>query len=117
MFKSNFVKLAIVLTIAFSMVTETMAQTTRIRFARGRSSATVSGTVGGKNARNYILGVSAGQTMTVRITSTNGAVTANAGAASGKDFTFTLEYGGDVEITVYNSGNQSSRYSMTVIVR
>jgi hypothetical protein len=116
MFKSHFVKLVIVLTIAFSMVSETIGQT-RIRFARGRSSATVSGNVGGKNGRDYILGVSAGQTMTVRITSDNGAVTANAGSASGKDFTFTLEYGGDVDITVYNSGNRASRYSMTVIVR
>ena len=116
MFKNNFVKLAIVLAIAFSMVTDTIAQT-RIRFARGRSSATVSGNIGGKNGRDYILGVSAGQTMTVRITSGNGAVTANAGTASGRDFTFTLESGGDVDITVWNNGNRASRYSMTVIIR
>ena len=50
------------------------AQTkTRVRFARGAHSATVSATVRGYAYRDYIVGSGAGQTMTVSVSGTNSA--------------------------------------------
>ena len=44
---------------------------TRVRFARGTHSATVTGTVRGYAYRDYIVGSAAGQTMTVSVSGTN----------------------------------------------
>ena len=44
---------------------------TRIRFARGRNSATVSGSLSAGGERSYILGASEGQTMTIRLSASN----------------------------------------------
>jgi outer membrane lipoprotein SlyB len=116
MLKSLTLKFTVVCGFVFSMVVDSAAQT-RIRFGRGRTSATVSGRVAGENGRDYILKAAAGQTMYVKIRSDNGEVTANAGQAAGKDFSFTLDNDGDIEITVYNSGRRASRYTMTVSIR
>jgi hypothetical protein len=43
--------------------------TTRIRFAKGKNSATVSGSVVRGDRENFLVGAKAGQTMTVRISS------------------------------------------------
>ncbi|MDQ6787962.1 MAG: hypothetical protein M3033_14245 [Acidobacteriota bacterium] len=116
MLKNIWLKVFLSLLIIAAMFSDSAAQT-RIRFGRGRTSATVSGNIGVENGRDYILRVAAGQTMSVKIHSANGAVTANAGTASGKDFTFSLDNDGDVEITVSNSGRHATRYTMTITVR
>jgi hypothetical protein len=51
---------------------ELSAQTKqRVRFAKGASSATVSGTVRGYEYRDYIVGARAGQTISVKLNSRN----------------------------------------------
>ncbi len=47
---------------------------TRIRFARGRTSATVSGRVNGQMDRSYVLGAKYGQWLTASVSSRNGCV-------------------------------------------
>ena len=47
---------------------------TRIRFARGRTSATVSSTIASEAQRKYVLGARAGQTISANISSRNGCV-------------------------------------------
>ena len=90
----------------------------RIRFARGRTSATVSGTLIGGASRSYVLGASRGQTMTVRVTSTNGSVWIDIGGNDvGKAETITLRSTDDYIITVHNDGNGSTRYSLYVSIR
>jgi hypothetical protein len=56
--------------LALSLAVITSADiTSRIRFAKGKSSATVSGSVVRGDRENFLVGAKAGQTMTVKITS------------------------------------------------
>jgi hypothetical protein len=91
---------------------------TRIRFARGRTSTTVSGALSGGASRSYILGARRGQTMTVRVTSTSGSVWIDIGGNDvGKGETITLRSTDDYIITVHNDGNGSTRFSLYVSIR
>ena len=101
--------------LVFAMLGSDVLAQSRISFRRGRSSATVGGPIGAKGYREYLIRGRAGQVMTIKISSGNGAVTANAGSASGKDFSVEMT-GGDHLITVYNSGG-ATRYTMTVMIR
>lgn len=114
MLKNIGFKILIASMILVSLASDSLAQS-RINFRRGASSATVGGGIGNNGYREYILRGRAGQVMSIRITSGNGAVTANAGSASGKDFSLEMN-GGDHVITVYNTG-RATRFSMTVSIR
>jgi hypothetical protein len=61
------------LAIILSSLTSAAAQgsSQRIRFARGHSSTTLSGRIVGFDAKDYVVGASAGQKMTVRLKSSN----------------------------------------------
>ena len=90
---------------------------TRIQFARGRTSTTVSGTVSGDGSRDYILGARRGQTMTVRVTSNTGDVHVDIGGNDvGTGTTITLRSTDDYIITVHNEG-RATRYSLYVSIR
>ena len=88
----------------------------RIRFQRGRSSATVRGPIGGGGYTEYVIDGRAGQVMTIEITSGNGAVVVNAGHASGKSFSLEMT-GGDHLLSVVNTGRRATNYTMTVSIR
>src|ERR1700704_1813980 len=47
---------------------------TRIRFARGRTSASVSSSIGGNSQRKYFLAAREGQTLSANVSSRNGCV-------------------------------------------
>jgi len=59
--------------IIFSALVPTAAQSNpqRIRFARGHSSTTISGRIAGFDTKDYVVGASAGQEMTLRLKSSN----------------------------------------------
>ncbi len=106
----------LVLTLALILFSSDSTAQTRINFRRGRSSATVGGSIGANGGyREYVLRGSPGQVMSIRISSGNGAVTANAGRASGRNFSLSMS-GGDHSITAYNSG-RATRFTMTVAIR
>jgi hypothetical protein len=88
----------------------------RIRFQRGKSSATVRGPIGGGGYTEYVIDGRAGQVMTIEITSGNGAVVVNAGTASGKSFSIDMT-GGDHLLSVVNTGRRATSYTMTVSIR
>lgn len=88
----------------------------RINFRRGRSSATVSGKIGANGYLEYVLEGRAGQVMSIRITSGNGAVVVNAGTASGKNFSLNMT-GGDHTLSIVNTGNSKTSYTLTVSIR
>lgn len=113
--------LAIALILA-TLTTDTMAQT-RIRFARGRSSATFTGTLPSGSTRAYIISVRRNQTMTVNVTSGNNNIQIDVDDVDGH-----IEYGdgysqiytnnnGDHWITLENQGGRVTKYTMTVTVR
>jgi len=85
----------------------------RIRFQRGKSSATVRGPIGPNGYTEYLIDGRAGQVMTIEITSGNGAVVVNAGTASGKSFSIDMT-GGDHLLSVVNTGRRATNYTMTV---
>ena len=88
----------------------------RIRFARGKSSATVRGPISGDGYLEYTVNGRAGQVMTIEITSGNGAVVVNAGTASGKSFSIDMT-GGDHLLSVVNTGRRATNYTLTVSIR
>jgi hypothetical protein len=113
--------LAIALILA-TLTTDTMAQT-RIRFARGRISATLSGTLPSGSTRAYVISVRRNQSMTVNVTSGNNNIQIDVDDVDGH-----IEYGdgysqiitnnnGDHWITLENQGNRVTKYTMTVTVR
>lgn len=60
---------------------ELFAQT-RIRFARGRTSATVSGTISGSGSRTYVLGARYGQYLSANVSSRNDCIVFSSGATN-----------------------------------
>ena len=88
----------------------------RITFRRGASAATVRGRIGPKGYLEYLINGRAGQVMTIRITSGNGAVTVNAGTASGKDFSLDMS-GGDHLLSIVNTAGTATNYALTVSIR
>ncbi|CAN5578768.1 hypothetical protein BH10ACI1_BH10ACI1_26900 [soil metagenome] len=113
-------KFAVIAVIALSLVSETVAQT-RLRFARGGTSTTVSGTLAARSARRYVLSLSEGQTFSIGVTSGNNNVSIKASDVHGTfeekyDGYFEVETdaNGDHYITLRNNGNRSTRFTMTV---
>lgn len=107
-----------VLTLALVLVVssaDVLAQK-RIRFQRGKSSATVRGPIGPNGYTEYVIDGRAGQVMTIEITSGNGAVIVNAGSASGKSFSIDMT-GGDHLLSVVNTGRRATNYTLTVSIR
>ncbi len=97
----------------------------RISFARGRSSATVKGYIADRmTTHEYLLGASAGQTLTVRLSSArkdvsicvtypSGQMPAN---SCGRSFSGTLPADGDYSIIV-DSKREDTAYSIFVSIR
>lgn len=88
----------------------------RISFRRGSSSATVKGRIAAKGYTEYVINGRAGQLMTIKISSGNGAVTVNAGSASGKDFSLEMS-GGDHLLSIVNTAAGATTYTLTVSIQ
>jgi hypothetical protein len=116
-FKSIVIKSFVVLMIIGITDSAAFSQT-RIRFTRGRSSATVSGSLRVSGERSYILRASAGQTMTVRVNSGSDNVWVDIGG-NGVDRGTTVELRSTDEyiITVHNTGGNAASYSLYVAIR
>ncbi len=112
--KTGLQVMALALTLILSGA-DLMAQT-RINFRRGRSSATVSGKIGARGYREYVLSGRAGQLLSIEITSGNGAVIVNAGTASGKSFSLDMT-GGDHMLSIVNTSGRPTSYTLTVSIR
>lgn len=90
---------------------------TRINFKRGQSSAQVAARIQPNGSRQYVVGASAGQTITLRVTSPTGSVTVSTRAhSSGTDFSYQLEQDGDVNVFIENAGT-ATQYKLTVAIR
>lgn len=88
------------------------AAQTRIRFARGRTSATVSGAVGGGGVRRYVLGARSGQELSGNVSSRSGCVKFTEGSTA---MTFTTE-SGDNWISVTNYCSRPTTFVLTVSI-
>src|SRR5215213_3261422 len=113
------IKLLAIALILTSLTTDTMAQT-RIRFARGRSSTTISGILASGASRKYAMRVADGQAITISVNSGNGSIQIDADDVHGhidygdEYLEYTSDDNGDQWITLVNQGDGRTRYSMTV---
>lgn len=115
--KLNFIIKALAVLVIIGMMDSAAFSQTRIRFARGRTSSTVSGNLGSGGSRDYILGASRGQTMTVSVRSRNRDVHVDIGGNDvGTGTTIRLRSTDDYIITVHNEGGPTS-YSLYVSIR
>lgn len=97
----------------------------RVRFARGKSSTTVSDSVPPHHVYSYVLYVKSGQQIRARVRSENGKVDLdgdNIGAGqfeeSGtKTFNVPVDQTGDYRVYVRNRGTSATRFTLTVTVR
>lgn len=113
--RTVFLKICALLLVLIVSSADVLAQK-RIRFGRGKSSATVRGPIGPNGYTEYVIDGRAGQVMTIEITSGNGAVIVNAGSASGKSFSLEMT-GGDHLLSVVNTGRRATNYTLTVSIR
>lgn len=113
--RSLIIKIFAVLMIV-GMTDSAVFSQTRLRFARGRTAATVSGNLSNGASKSYILGASEGQRMTVKVTGGNGVWVDIGGNDVGKGTSITLRSTDDYIITVHNDGN-ASKFSLTVSIR
>lgn len=104
------------LSMIFAMSNSVSLAQTRIRFGRGRSSATVSGSLSADGSRMYVLRAGAGQTLYARVSSGNGQVTITGANGNGSDDYEITTDDGDNSIGIYNPGG-ATRFTLTVSIR
>lgn len=105
------VKTLILLLILLVSSSDLLAQT-RIRFARGRTSASVGGAVGAGGGRSFVLSAIYGQYLSANVSSSNGCVTFGNGSTSTG---FTTRSGNNF-IYVSNNCGRSTRFTLTVSI-
>lgn len=111
--KKLLVKLLVVVMMVFT-ISETGFADIRIRFARGRTSATMTGKIGTGGRVCYVANARAGQTVTATVSSRSGQVRIfESGETS---YQAEVEYSGDQSVCVDNLRGATT-YSLTVSIR
>lgn len=124
---------ALVGALALPAVAQDHSRTERVQFARGSSSAVLHGNIHGYDTVDYVLGARGGQTLSVRLQTSNASAYFNVarqgadealfvGSTSGDSFTGRLPSSGDYVVRVYLMRNAARRdehanYTLTVSVR
>ena len=85
---------------------------TRIRFARGRTSASVSSSIGGNSQRKYFLAAREGQTLSANVSSRNGCVVLGNQQTS----TSYVTDSGDNYIDLFNRCRTPTSFTLTVSI-
>jgi len=116
MLKKFIVQFVLLATISLMSGVELYAQT-RVRFARGRSSATFSGTIPAKASRNFVVGARNGQIARVSVNNRRLSIYSDAAPKGEAGSTSFETNSGDNEFGIYNPTNQTISYTMTVSIR
>ena len=117
MLKKTSLKILILLVISLTAVSYSFAQTTRVRFARGRNSATMRGTIGANGGvRHYVLRATTGQVLTATLSSGNGKVDFTQGAVHDTQLSRTVDANGDVYVDIDNHGGRTN-YTLTISIQ
>lgn len=106
------IAVATFLLLVLASATELFAQT-RIRFVRGRTSTSVSGTIGSIGERDFVLRAYAGQFLSANVSSRGGCVKFSTVSTSAG---FTTE-DGDNWLRLMNMCRRSASFTMTVSIR
>lgn len=100
------------------------AKPERVQFAKGTSSKTIKGTLKGDQSRQFVVNVRAGQTMTVKLTASNGSTYFNVtapgaqqamfiGSTSGDTMTEVIPSSGDYTVDLFMMRNAARRGEVT----
>ena len=111
----------IALSLVFLLTAADAAAQRRIRFKRGSTSATVSGSIGvnrgvaGANYRSYVVRAGAGQTISATLSSGNGRVW----FVENDQTSYTVQADGtrDYVLRIYNGGANTINYTLTVSIQ
>jgi hypothetical protein len=119
--KLNFItKTVLVRTIAVLLLIGVMNtlgfSQTRVRFARGKSSATVSGKLNGGGSRSYVVGARARQMMTVRVRTGNVWLDIGGNDVQ-KGITIECRSTDDYIITVHNDYDYPTNFSIYIGIK
>ena len=85
---------------------------TRIKFVKGRSSATVSGSIGANLHRAYVLGASEGQSLSANVSSKNDCVKFTEGSTT---VNFAMKSGNN-RLSLTNYCSHITAFTMTVSI-
>lgn len=107
----------LILSMAMLITCADLFAQTRVRFKRGSSSATVSGTLGAGVTRGYVLGARRGQILTATLSSGNGQVDFTQGNLHDTQYSATVERNGDVYISIDNHGRRATNYTLTISIQ
>lgn len=110
--KKAFIFFAVAILVTTIFVSDGLSQT-RIRFARGRTSASVAGYLAGNEIRKFVLGARNGQQLSANISSGNGCVKF-VGEGTSEDFTTAR---GDNDLRIINDCGRRTNFTLTVSVR
>lgn len=107
----------VMLTMILLMTSAELYAQTQIRFARGRSSTTVSGTIAAGSNKFFVVGARYGQIARVSVSPRNLKIFSDA-APKGESGSSDFEtYNGDNEFGLYNPTNRAIKYTMTISIR
>jgi len=106
-----------ILAMIFLMAAADLTAQTRISFRRGRSSATVSGTLAAGATKGFVLRAKQGQILTGTLSSTNGKADFTQGSLHDTQYSQTVEENGDVYISIDNHGNRATRFTLTISIQ
>ena len=93
-------------------ITAVVSAQTRIRFARGRTSATVNGSINGGAKRTFALGARSGQTFSGNVSSRNGCVKFTEGSTNNSYTT----HAGDNVVSITNYCGRATSFVLTVSI-
>lgn len=116
MIKNIGLKITILAVIFLTAASDSLAQT-RIKFMRGRSSATITGTMAAGATKGYVLRATQGQVLTGTLSSANGKADFTQGNLHDTQYSQTVEANGDVYISIDNHGNRATRFTMTISIQ
>jgi len=112
-------------TLPFATIAEAQtAKPERVQFAKGKSAKTIKGTLKGDQSRLFVVNLRAGQTMTVKLNSSNSSTYFNVtapgaqqamfiGSTSGNSMTEVVPSSGDYTIDLYLMRNAARRNETT----
>lgn len=109
--KKIFIKVLVLFLVSICLSHNLFAQT-RIRFAKGRTSATVSGTVGGNGERSYVLRARYGQYISANVSSRSDCVIFSNRATS---LSYITE-SGDNYLFLTNNCRRQVSFTLTVSI-
>ncbi len=116
MWKKIGLKISIAAMICLMAASDLTAQT-QIRFRRGSSSATISGTLAAGATRGFVLRAAQGQNLTGTLSSANGKADFTQGSLHDTQYSQTVEENGDVYISIDNHGSRATRYTLTISIQ